>query len=150
MTSALLSQVGGGEGFSGETLAPMPLSPEEVGARIVRAREEKTPKPWSQFDLALALGVSPSSIYRWEKGRLPSMNDLIHLAEVLDKPLDYLTEPPERQAELADLRLLLEEASDQADRAREAVRESLASIDVRLSRIEELLDAQDGLGRSHQ
>ena len=78
------------------------------------------------------------------------MNDLIHLAEVLDKPLDYLTEPPERQAELADLRLLLEEASDQADRAREAVRESLASIDVRLSRIEELLDAQDGLGRSHQ
>lgn len=118
MTSALLSRVGGREGFSGETLASMPLTPEEVGARIARARDEMTPKPWSQFDLAIAAGLSPSTIYRWEKGQLPSgMNELIRLAEVLNKPFDYLTEPPERQAEIADLRLgleLLEEKTDAA------------------------------------
>lgn len=139
MTNALLSQVGGGEEFSGETLASMPLTPEEVGARIVRAREEKTPKPWSQFDLALALGVSPSTVYRWEKGRLPSMNELIRLAEVLDKPVDYLTEPPERQTALADLHALLEEALGGAERGRTALAENLASIDARLSRIEQSL-----------
>jgi len=93
----------------------MPLSPEEVGARIVRARDEKKPKPWAQLDLAVALGVSPSSIYRWEKGRLPSMNELIRVAEVLDKPFDYLTEPPERQAELADLERHLESLEVKVD-----------------------------------
>lgn len=133
----------------------MPLSPEEVGARIARAREEMTPKPWSQLDLALALSVSPSTIYRWEKGKLPSMNELIRLAEVLDKPTDYLTEPPERQAELVDLleslediRVPLQGLLDGAIRTREAVAESLASIDVRLSRIEERLSAQDDLGQA--
>ena len=131
---------------SGETLASMPLSPEEVGARIVRAREEKTPKPWSQFDLALALSVSPSTIYRWEKGKLPSMNELIRLAEVLDKSPDYLTEPPERQAELEDLRGLLEGALDEAERGRAAVLESLVSIDARLSRIEQWLEPQEERG----
>lgn len=156
MTSALLSRVGGAEGFSGEKLAPMPLSPGEVGARIARARQEMTPKPWSQLDLALALGVSPSSAYRWEKGKLPSMTELMRVAEVLGKPPDYLTEPPERQVELADLRqeleairLPLEELVSGADRTREAVGESLASIDVRLSRIEQLLSAQDELGHAH-
>lgn len=103
MTTALLSEVGRGEVAAGPTIPVMPLSPQEVGARIARARDEKEPKPWSQFDLALAMGVSPSTIYRWEKGKLPSMHELIHLAEILDKPPDYLTEPPERQAEIGDL-----------------------------------------------
>lgn len=135
----------------------MPLTPEEVGARIARAREEKRPKPWSQFDLAIAAGVSPSSIHRWETGKLPkAISDLLRLAEVLDKPSDYLTEPPERQAELRDLRQELEEIrrplesiQDVAARSREAIAESLASIDVRLSRIEQLLCAQDDLGQAH-
>lgn len=146
MTSALLSPVGGDEVVSGETLRAMPLSPEEVGARIVSAREQKKPKPWSQFDLALALGVSPSTIYRWEKGKLPSMTELIRLAEVLEKPVDYLTEPPERQAALVDLQHLLEQARDEAERGRAALLESLASIDARLSRLERELAVQDGRG----
>jgi len=122
----------------------MPLSPEEVGARIVSAREQKKPKPWSQFDLALALGVSPSTIYRWEKGKLPSMNELLRLAEVLDVPPDYLTEPPERQAALSDLRDLLGEVQDEAERGRAALISSLSAMDVRLSRIEAALGIRDG------
>lgn len=124
----------------------MPLSPEEVGQRIVSAREDMKPKRWSRLDLAIAMGVSPSSIYRWETGRLPSVNELVRLAEVLGKPLDYLTEPPERQTELADLRVdldrilaFLEQRRDEAERAQEAAFENLASIHDRLSRIEERL-----------
>ena len=146
MTSALLSEVGRGEGALGATLPDVPLTPEEVGARIASAREEK---PWSQFDLALAFGVSPSSIYRWEKGKLPSVNDLLRLAEVLDKPSDYLTEPPERRAEIADLHDLLEELRAEGERGREAALESLASIDARLSQIEQQLAARGGQGQAH-
>jgi transcriptional regulator with XRE-family HTH domain len=130
--------------LSGETLAPMPLSPEEVGARIVHAREAKMPKPWSQFDLALAMGVSPSTIYRWEKGKLPSMNELMRLADVLDVPLDHFTEPPERQAALSDLLDLLESSRAEAERGRDALIASLSSLDSRLSRIEAELGIQDG------
>lgn len=152
MTSLLLSEVGRGEETQGSILPDVSLSPQEVGVRIARAREEKKPKPWSQFDLALALNVSPSTIYRWEKGKLPSTIELLRLAEVLDKPSDYLTEPPERRTEFADLHEALEgmrrplvEVREEAERSRLALLEALTAIDVRLSQIEERLDAQDGL-----
>lgn len=144
MTTALLSEVGRGEVATGHTIPDVPLTPKEVGDRIASAREEKKPKPWSQFDLALALGVSPSTIYRWEKGKLPSMNELARLAEILDKPLDYLTEPPERRREIADLHDLLAEARDEAERGRAALVAALSSLDARLSRIETQLGIRDG------
>jgi transcriptional regulator with XRE-family HTH domain len=153
MTTVLHSEVGRGEVASRFTMLPVPLSPDEVGMRIRRAREAKG---WSRFDLAIALEVSPSSIQRWEEGKLPSVNRLVKLAEVLEKSPDYLTEPPERQLELADLRSslgeiqsLLEGAIDQGDRTREAMLESLASIDARLSGIERRSSAQDDVGSSH-
>lgn len=124
----------------------MPLSPEEIGKRIARARETKEPKSWSQFDLAIALGVSPSTVYRWEKGKLPSVNELMRLAEVLEQPHDYFLEPPERQTTLsaieqqvADLHELLESRRAGDDRVREALLETLASIHDRLLRIERQL-----------
>ena len=141
MTTAVRSQVGGNGIPTRVSLATVPLSSEEVGARIARARDEKKPKAWSQLDLALAMEVSPSTIYRWEKGKLPSVNDLLRLAEVLDKPIDYLTEPPERQQTLDDLRGGLEGLQDGVDRGLEALLESLASIDARLSQIEAWLAA---------
>ena len=149
MSSVLLHPVGRGDGDSGEKIRAMGLTPEEVGARIVSAREEMRPKPWSQFDLAIALGVSPSTIYRWEKGKLPSVNELIRLASVLDKPADYFTELPARQHELADLgeRLdlilrFLEERRDEAVRVQAAGQEILASIHDRLLAIEQRLGIQ--------
>jgi transcriptional regulator with XRE-family HTH domain len=94
------------------------LTPKEVGARIRRAREEKRPKRWSRLALAKAADVSPSSIYRWETGRLPSATELVRIAEVLGIPPDELTAAPERRVELAELR------------------ELLVSLDSRVARIE--------------
>jgi transcriptional regulator with XRE-family HTH domain len=144
MTSVLLSEVGRGEAGYGATIVAVPLTPEEVGERIAIAREGMTPKPWSQFDLALAMGVSPSTIYRWEKGRLPSMSELIRLAEVLEQPVDYFTEPPEHRAQLGELHALLAEARDEAERGRSALIALLSSLDARLSHIEDALDLPDG------
>jgi len=122
-------------------MLPVPLSPKEVGTRIRRARESRG---WSRFDLAIAMEASPSSIQRWEEGKLPSVNKLVRLSEVLEKPADYLTEPPERQTELADLRRALAELEAQVAKAVELTLEGLASNDARLSRIEGRLDAQGG------
>lgn len=128
MTSALLSEVGRGEAAAGTTIASVPLSPEDVGARIVRAREEMDPKPWSQFDLAIALDVSPSTVYRWEKGKLPAMHELLRVAEVLRKPPDYLTESPEHQAERADLVSRLEALEAVVTESNALTREALTLL----------------------
>jgi transcriptional regulator with XRE-family HTH domain len=142
MSTVLIREVGRGDVRQAVTMTAVPLTPEEVGTRIRRAREERKPKPWSQLDLAIALGVSPATIYRWEKGRLPSMTELIRLAELMEIPLDELTEPPEHRTELQDLRDLLAAARIEAERGREALLESLVSIDARLSAIEAQLSSQ--------
>lgn len=134
-TSTLLRTVGCNEVGRGDTIHPVPLTPSEIAARIRRAREARKPEAWSQFDLAIALGVSPSTIYRWEKGKLPSVSELLRLEEVLGTPAGYLTAPPEQQAELADLRsgldalgLRLQRLEEMHEQSREAVLEILASI----------------------
>lgn len=154
MTSVLLHTAGRGELDPGDKIRAMGLTPAEIGARIVTAREEKEPKPWSQFDLAIALGVSPSTVYRWEKGKLPSVNELVRLAELLDKPTDYFTEPPERRTELSELaselaivRLHLEELRAEADSARWAFAESLEQIRQSLVRLEASIPASAEQGR---
>lgn len=143
MTTALSCEVGRYGVVPQTRMRPVALSPEEVGARIAKARADKSPKPWSQFDLALAMGVAPSTIYRWEKGRLPSMTELMKLAEVLELPATELTEPPEHRAQLDDLmtavqglRELVELMRDEAERGRLAALVSLESIDRRLSKLE--------------
>lgn len=141
MTTALLSQVGGGEAAIEDTLFGVSLSPDEVGARIATAR---VGKKWSQFDLALAFGVSPSTIYRWEKGKLPSMNELMRLAEVLGVSVSRFMDPPEQQAELADLRHLLEELRDDSELGRGALATALQGIYQTLARLEAQLSAEGG------
>ena len=140
MSNVLLSEVGrdGAEGSA--SFGAMPLSPEEVGERIEAARKEKR---WSRLDLATAMDVSPSSIYRWEIGKLPSVHELIRLAGVLDKPADSFTEPPERQIQLSDLgdrldalSLRCQAVEDSLEQSREAVLEILASIHDQLVRIQ--------------
>ncbi len=56
--------------------------------RIKQLREEFN---FSQNDLALRLGGSPSSVAMYEKGdRKPSMEVLIKLSEIFDCSIDYL------------------------------------------------------------
>lgn len=145
MATVLHSEVGRDGRRLRVRMQPVPLSPDEVSTRIRRARELLG---MSRFDLAVVVGVSPSTIQRWEEGHLPSVNKLVKLAEHLQVPSDYLTEPPERRLALSDLHALLGEVQAEAERGREALLEALASIDARISRIERQLGVQDGLGTS--
>lgn len=51
---------------------------------------------WTQFDLALAVGVQPQTIYLWEKGqRLPRVPQLRKLGQIFEICSDDLAlEPP--------------------------------------------------------
>lgn len=68
----------------------MSLAPAEIGARIKEARNRKG---WTQLQLALEAGVSPSTVTRWERGGLPPMRELIRLATVLEVPAEELVDP---------------------------------------------------------
>lgn len=140
MTYAVVREVG--RDASGETSPcdTMAFSSEEIGHRIVAARKEKR---WSRLDLATAMDVSPSSVYRWEIGKLPSVHELIRLAEVLDKPTDYLTEPPEHQATLVDLTARLEALEA-------AVAESVALTNEALKLLREGLPQGAGAQRARR
>jgi DNA-binding XRE family transcriptional regulator len=62
---------------------------------------------WTQFDLALAVGVQPQTIYLWEKGqRLPRVPQLRKLGQIFDicsddvalEPLEADSTSPARRA----------------------------------------------------
>jgi repressor LexA len=62
---------------------------ELCGGRI---RERRDELGLTRFQLAVAVGVQPMSIYRYETGRsAPSSEHLAALAEHLDTTTDYLT-----------------------------------------------------------
>jgi transcriptional regulator with XRE-family HTH domain len=65
------------------------VDPSEIGRRIKRAREQKG---WTQLTFALEANVSPSTITRWESGKLPPVRELIRIAQLLDVDADYLVE----------------------------------------------------------
>jgi transcriptional regulator with XRE-family HTH domain len=67
---------------------------------IRQLREEQG---WSQFDLALKVGVRPETVYQWETGRaLPKVLQLRKLAEIFGLSSDAITlvrrQPERRQA----------------------------------------------------
>lgn len=79
----------------------------EIGARI---REARMMRGWTHEELARRMGVNWRSVQRWQKGRLPRVETLRRLAEVLEVPPSYflgesapasLSELRERLAELA-------------------------------------------------
>lgn len=68
------------------------IDPREIGQRIKRARENKH---LTQLALALEANVSPSSVTRWESGKLPPVRELIRLAELLEVDADYFVSDEE-------------------------------------------------------
>lgn len=92
------------------------FDPQGVGRRIAAARIRKG---WTQLDFALQANISPSSVSRWERGKLPPVRELVRIAGVLDVDVAELVEeeePPARPgeaailAELAEIRAMLAEA----------------------------------------
>jgi transcriptional regulator with XRE-family HTH domain len=71
-------------------LLAVSVAPEEIGKRIQGARERKG---WTQLQFALEAGVSPSSIQRWEAGKLPRVRELMRVADLLGIDAETLVEP---------------------------------------------------------
>ena len=72
--------------------------------KTIRALRQE--RGWTQFELALAVGVQPQTVYLWESGRrLPQVQQMRKLGEVfelcsdeidLGPPADLSDTPPHR------------------------------------------------------
>ena len=79
------------------TLLVMALAPEQVGARIKKARKAKG---WTHRQLADAMDVDLRTAQRWQTGKnpkdgkswLPRLSKLMDLADTLDVPRSYFVE----------------------------------------------------------
>jgi transcriptional regulator with XRE-family HTH domain len=69
------------------------FAPDEVGRRIAAARIRKG---WTQLVFAGEANVSPGSVSRWERGKLPPVRELVRIAQVLGIEVAELVEesPP--------------------------------------------------------
>lgn len=71
------------------------IAPAEIGRRIQQARLRKR---WTQLEFANQANVSPSSVQRWEAGKLPPVRELMRIGELLEVPTDELVEPEADEA----------------------------------------------------
>ena len=90
------------------------IEPGEIGERIKQAREKNG---WTQLKFAMEANVSPSSVARWEAGKLPPVRELVRISEVLGIEPDQLVEqePTDEEGitalrlEVSEVRRMLEE-----------------------------------------
>lgn len=75
----------------GTLLLAVSIDPREIGRRIKKARDAKR---WTQLDFASEASVSPSTVQRWEAGKLPAVRELIRVADILGVEAEWLVEPP--------------------------------------------------------
>jgi transcriptional regulator with XRE-family HTH domain len=107
----------------GTLLLAVSLDAQEIGRRLAAARGRKH---WTQLEFALEANVSPSTIARWESGKLPPVRELIRVADLLEIDPDVLVEPEEIKE---DLRLdrferLLETVLETVQELREELRDA--------------------------
>lgn len=109
------------------TLLVMALAPQEVGARIRKARIDKG---WTHDELARAMGVNSRTVQRWQKGvdrhgrsMLPRLRTLQRLADVLEVPSTFFVESEDgvREDRLARV-------EEQVGEVRDLVQEMLDEI----------------------
>lgn len=74
----------------GKLLLAVSLEPKEIGRRIAAARERRG---WTQLNFAGEASVSPSSVARWEAGKLPPVRELMRIADVLGVDVEEFVEP---------------------------------------------------------
>jgi len=61
------------------------------GERIAnRIKAERKALKWSQEVLANTLYVNRNTVIAWEKGRIPSLADMLHMCKLFDCELSYL------------------------------------------------------------
>lgn len=103
----------------------------KIGEKLILLRKEKG---LSQTDLAKKLGISLSSLGRWERGdTLPDVADLKKLSEILEVTADYLlfdNVPRDGRVDIPDAELLklFEEFSTMDEKTRSVAKELLDSL----------------------
>jgi transcriptional regulator with XRE-family HTH domain len=110
------------------TLLVMALSPEQVGARIRKARRAKG---WTHDELARRMGKNTRTIQRWQKGRnpengkswLPRLATLMELADELEVPRSYFVEIDETLPTQEDLAAQLEMLAQEVAELRDELRQ---------------------------
>lgn len=126
-------------------LLAVALDPREVGKRIAQAREGKG---WTQLTFALEADVSPSSVQRWESGKLPPVRELLRVAELLEVDPETLVEPPaDSRPQYALLREVADGVADLALTSQELL-ELGHDLRARIARLEEK-DAQRAAAEAH-
>lgn len=101
---------------------------QQIGRRLKAARQRAHV---SQAELAARLDVTQTAVSYWEAGRrLPGIDDLMKIAELLDAPVtDLLPDDSERRPLSAVLRAAAEQVQDEAlGRALERFAEKAASV----------------------
>ncbi len=68
---------------------------------IRQLREERN---WSQYDLAGKVGVTPSTVYNWERGKFePRYSQMRALAFAFDVPMDDIAMTEDDRAEIVKI-----------------------------------------------
>lgn len=89
----------------------------DIGLKI---REARLAHGWTHEELARRMGVNWRTAQRWQKGKLPRVDTLRRLADVLEVPPSYLL-TSEEPLLLSELRDHLAELSERLERLTEAV-----------------------------
>ena len=67
---------------------------ERVADEMTRAKQLREARGWSQVDLAYRLGITPSAVYNWERGKHePSASMLRKLARLFEVSMDDIELP---------------------------------------------------------
>jgi transcriptional regulator with XRE-family HTH domain len=90
----------------------MAVTPDEVGRRI---REARLARGWTHEELARQMGVNWRTVHRWQSGRLPRVETLVRLAEVLELPETYFVAADGDSTSLADLHARLDDLARRVD-----------------------------------
>lgn len=107
----------------GTLLLAVSLEPKEIGRRIASARERRG---LTQLAFALEANVSPSTITRWEAGKLPPVRELMRIADLLEiDPSELVEDHVDDTSELRELR-------DHLDRQHDEVVARLSAIEEQL------------------
>ncbi len=69
------------------------MNAEQIGQRIIALRTEKN---MSQKELSERIGISASTLCKWEKGQnIPNVVDLYHVCDALEVPYEKMFLPEE-------------------------------------------------------
>lgn len=114
----------------------MALEPEEIGRRIKAAREAIY---LTQLQFAALANVSPSTVARWEAGKLPRVRELIRVAPLLQIDAVELVEPsrPEGPVSAAEMLAIFQTGFRELQEGQAALSDGQAEIARRLARLEE-------------